>query len=757
MIGARSVLRRTTSSLLHRSTACVGSNIVRTPCTSLPAIASCASPLIAGPRGFSSQDTEPLRLKFLLERLQDARHSEDAALKIFSAVKSGQVQLTGNRASSLLNALARHNRADECAEVVDHCKDRGLVIKHFAFRLTFTALLKADKFGRAVQLFEDMCQQDKCEFDPWTIAYALTAAVKTDRQELANEIIQQLMEYSGEGELISYGRVEDSENCHLDLTENGLTRMLSEREATLSEFALRSFAIFANKSDLPNLALEILSMFDNRGIEPSIGIYNAVLHACANHRLKDGMIRVYESMPEEMRSKLTDYAVSNVVNAYTSSDHEEQYLRGFDLFEKRKGKLNILAWNSALRSLLKTGQVETLLELADDMSSRGMKWNPLTYQLVILAYIKSGSIDMAEQLLRENVEYMKGNSKVCYIKLIEYHGKTSGDLHEAERLLMEMTKTHTKLGSFNWHALLEFSKELPDTSLYRKIRKEMSLQAPKLEALLQEEKQVPGSSTSDPLDMVERIRSPTAMALSRNEASELLETLAKSKQVDACAELLDYCHMKDISPKPFACAAAITPLYSSGKFSCVLQMFADISKHATKGATPWMYGMALDAAVKTNQRQLAIEMFRDLLPTNARAIIDESDIEIDSTGDGIHLLLHEVLIHEGVSQVELSEFALSSLADFAHRSSQPVLALEVLSIMLSEDMEPSRDTFGCVLKACAEAKHWEEAIGVYEALPEDMVPKLHRSALNVIISAHANSESEKIRQRGLDLAEQYKV
>lgn len=79
------------------------------------------------------------RLRLLVKL---APSDPDAAMTVFAQTQGESgVRLTGNQASSLLEALARHNRLGECEQLWDDYTGRGLTLKPFAYAAVTRALM----------------------------------------------------------------------------------------------------------------------------------------------------------------------------------------------------------------------------------------------------------------------------------------------------------------------------------------------------------------------------------------------------------------------------------------------------------------------------------------------------------------------------------------------------------------------------------------------------------------------------------------
>uniref|UniRef100_K3WLE8 Pentacotripeptide-repeat region of PRORP domain-containing protein n=1 Tax=Globisporangium ultimum (strain ATCC 200006 / CBS 805.95 / DAOM BR144) TaxID=431595 RepID=K3WLE8_GLOUD len=149
------------------------------------------------------------------------------------------------------------------------------------------------------------------------------------------------------------------------------------------------------------------------------------------------------------------------------------------IFEDRRDRgeeLNFFAHNAALTALLESNQLEKVHQFAAAMKQEGFKWDTLTYQNVLLAYIRGGAIDTAVHMLHSNAKKMDKSTE-CYRELIQYYVEKGKNPREACRLTMQMMQNNARLSRLDWHNALTHALMLPDRALYWNFRKWMKIRA----------------------------------------------------------------------------------------------------------------------------------------------------------------------------------------------------------------------------------------------------------------------------------------
>uniref|UniRef100_M4C680 Pentacotripeptide-repeat region of PRORP domain-containing protein n=1 Tax=Hyaloperonospora arabidopsidis (strain Emoy2) TaxID=559515 RepID=M4C680_HYAAE len=225
-----------------------------------------------------------------------------------------------------------------------------------------------------------------------------------------------------------------------------------------------------------------MNMMQTSGFEPTATIYNSVFSACAKGKQWDTVVEVYDCMPEDLRESLRGVYLGSVVMGHAKAESEELKLRALEIFRKYKARQseddqpNFFAYNAALIALLGTNQLEKIHPLANEMKKQGMKWDTVTYQCLILAYIRGGAVETAVQMLQKNAKRME-KTTMCYREAIEFYDEKRKNPREAVRLTMQMMQMNKRLSRLDWHNALRIALELPERAPYWNFRKWMNIRA----------------------------------------------------------------------------------------------------------------------------------------------------------------------------------------------------------------------------------------------------------------------------------------
>ncbi|KAE9000074.1 hypothetical protein PR002_g18279 [Phytophthora rubi] len=545
----------------------------------------------AMPHGVRSSKTKPISKNGDAYTPKPGVSDVVLARKTFEDIKeqgnSGK-RLSNNLASALISTMAKHGRISDCIDMLSYFEKQGVTTKLFADRAVFNAFCRADKFERALQVFERLSKAGS--LDPWVYGWAMNAATQLDRQEVLAAIFRVLVpEYDTD--------VTTTDSFQVDTTYDLVYEMLQDacsRGVDLSEPALRSFATFAFKAAHSDLALTVVSISQNGNSSVSREIVEAALTSCCFDSRWSDVIRVFEDTPANLRPNLASDSLGAVMKAYARSGDE---FFALELFENHKAKWGKFACNIALDVLLETDQADAALTLAKDMKRHGVKWNSRTYTAVALAYIRSGLLDEARVFLSDNAKLLQNCSYGAYRELIECYMNARGDNLTACQLIVDLIENNKEVEFSDWQDALQLAYELPDRDLYWHVRKLLWLRGRDLEDkipshLMLTERESPvgrgfraesssvahhiplmPAEVSLALEVFDDIWNADGSGLTRNTAIKLLTTMIKHKHISDCVEMVDYFKERRVLPKPFACAAAFNLLCDAKEDDLALQLF----------------------------------------------------------------------------------------------------------------------------------------------------------------------------------------
>ncbi|KAF1793814.1 Tetratricopeptide-like helical domain [Phytophthora cactorum] len=635
-------------------------------------------------------------------------------LKQFQEIRdSGPADLTINQASTLVAALVKHKRYDQCVELMRICQEHAVPLKPFARLKSLSVLRMKGEYELVLTVFNSLRREKDSDSTSWMFAGALEAATNLGRQDAVKDIFQQLLAFKKDEEKVEVGG-EDVCQMLMDTQERGVK---------LSEFACQALVDFAKNPCQPDMALHVFSTMKEEGYKLTFVVYKSVLAACSGGKRWSDVTRVYEEM---LVSQLDKVTLANVVMAYTQNEDEDVKLRGLDIFGQHKASWSLFACRAALTGLLQTGQFEVLLALANDMPRQGIKWDPVVHKLVALAHIRNGSTDKARSFLQANSKRLKGESAQCYHELIRHY---DGGVKETSQLYLEMIHTSHKVSSADWCKALELALQLPDRTAYWKMRKLLRLATREVRYNVPEHLVLPNPDDSDQqthwdttmaLKRFRDIQAADGEGLAVNVASKLLTTLANHDRVGDCVELWRYLEERDVFPKPFARAAYFNALTKAKKFDHALEMFKTLMHDGAPGA--WAYTKALDAAANLKRHASVIEILR-------------------------HMQEHEV---------KLTANDYTSITATCMREKEWTLALSMLSAMQKQGMNPPSSTFNLLLAGCGKNKFWNMMIGVYNGIPDDL-RQLDGEALGAVLLAHSQAENAELQLRTVEVCNTHKT
>jgi pentatricopeptide repeat protein len=658
---------------------------------------------------------------------------QQTALKTFEQVEASEtLTLTANEASKLVLALSKHKLHDQCAQLVRSCQEHGVSLQPSARINGFGVSWRKEDYDAVLREFDALKSDDRVEMLPWIVAGALDAAVKLDRPETVKTLFQLLL-----GD--SKG---DEHEEKVEASGDTVAEMLKQvRGVKLPVFAFQALAVYAEKSQQVDMALEVLAMMKEVGVEPTVDVYSSLFVACGKENRWTDAMDVFEGMPQSMLSKLGGTPLAYIIAAHSKSKSEELVLRGLDIYGAHMNQnWGTLACSAALEGLLRTRQYDVLHALANDMRRRQVNWTPFVYKLVALAHIRQGAIETARKLLHDNVKQnMRGAAADCYRELITHYANTGGDAKEACQLYLEMIQNRMQLSYSDWANALELSLQLADHTLYWSFRKQMSLYARQFEKDLPADLLLPNLDAPEPklgapatasvsypdvalaLKTFGEIQEANGAGLSVNVASRLLAAMAQANRADDCVKMWRYFEQQGVLPKAFARAAAFRVLSSARKLDHALEMFRTLM-HDEVPPGARAYSKALGCAVKLKRYSFFTEILR-------------------------HLEAHSVTM----AAKDVTNVIASCI-----RAKEWALALGVVSSMKRQGLEPAASTFNSLLAGCATDSFWNMVIEVYNGMPEDRQLEMNGRAVAAVLTAFSRADSDELRARAAEVYKKYR-
>ncbi|KAG7384917.1 hypothetical protein PHYPSEUDO_002138 [Phytophthora pseudosyringae] len=428
----------------------------------------------------SLEDEYMTRLMEALETT-DGSASWRAALDIFHEIQHANGRGMGLEvASFLVEVLGARRRVQDCMRVLAYSREQGIRPRIQSYSSAIGCCYKEEQYGHALRVFEVMRNDG---YIPQTVTYshALSSALKSSQHELVLEIFDDMIKNRLDLNIIIYNNILNSCARAADVHSTlGVLRAIRQRRLEMTQATYHSIAICAGKTGKWELALDAMNTMHENGFEPTATIFNSVFSACAKGKQWETVIEVYESMPDDLRESLRGMYLGAVIMAHAKAESEELKLRGLEIFHKYKARRskdeqpNFFAYNAALIALLETNQLEKVHPLANYMKKEGMTWDTVTYQCLILSYIRGGAIDTAVQMLQKNAKRM-GKTTMCYREAIEFYDEKRKNPREAVRLTMQMMQVNKRLSRLDWHNALRIALQLPERAPYWNFRKWMDI------------------------------------------------------------------------------------------------------------------------------------------------------------------------------------------------------------------------------------------------------------------------------------------
>ncbi|KAG3202937.1 hypothetical protein PC128_g2824 [Phytophthora cactorum] len=439
------------------------------------------------------RDTRLISLERLedeyMTRLMDALETSDGsaawrtALDIFHEIQQAEGRgLALEVASFLVEVLGARRRMQDCMRVLAYAREQGVRPRIQSYSSAIGCCYKEEEYGHALRVFEVMRNDG---YVPQTVTYshALSSALKSSQHELVLEIFDDMIKNRLDLNIIIYNNILNSCARAADVQSAlGVLRAIRQRRLEMTQATYHSLAICAGKTGKWELALDAMDTMQQNGFEPTQTIFNSVFSACAKGKQWDTVVEVYEQMPDDLRENLRGVYLGAVIMGHAKAESEKIKLRGLEIFYKHKARrpkeeqLNLFSYNAALIALLETNQLEKMHPLANDIKNQGMKWDTVTYQCLILSYIRGGAVETAVQMLQKNAKRM-GKTTMCYREAINFYDEKRKNSREAVRLTMQMMQMNKRLSRLDWHNALRIALQLPERAPYWNFRKWMDIRA----------------------------------------------------------------------------------------------------------------------------------------------------------------------------------------------------------------------------------------------------------------------------------------
>lgn len=201
-----------------------------------------------------------------------------------------------------------------------------------------------------------------------------------------------------------------------------------------------------------------LKLFDEMSKPWSSGVdnvtYGILLKGLGKARRIDEAFQLLESVKQGNavgEPKLSAPLLHGLLNALIDSGDLRRAnglfaLYGFVFHEG--GRSPVSVYNLLMKGYISTGSPEAVFNVRDEMIQRGLKPDRLTYNTLILAYVKMNKLDAAMQLLEEMKDKARQpNTRNLLPDIVTYSTLLKGcrqakDLQTVEKIVLEMKSSH---------------------------------------------------------------------------------------------------------------------------------------------------------------------------------------------------------------------------------------------------------------------------------------------------------------------------
>ncbi|CDP04327.1 unnamed protein product [Coffea canephora] len=338
--------------------------------------------------------------------------------------------------NSIINMYAKCGSPVEARKVFDEMAERDMV----SWTAVITGFSQNDRAQEALGLFVEMLR-DGFVPNQFTLGSVLKAATAVG--EMEGRQIHAVCLKSGHGDDVYVGSalVDMYAKCgQMEEAKVVFDGLMSKNEVCWNAL----IAGHARKSEAA-IAVRLFSEMKKAGFEATHFTYSSVFAACASigaleqgkwvhgHLVKSGL-------------KLIAFVGNTLLDMYGKAGSIEDAHKVFDRLVKR----DVVSWNSMLTACAQHGLGRETVECFEEMRSRGILPNEVTFLCVLTACSHSG-------LLEEGLYYFELMKKLKlepdishYVTMVDLLGR-AGQLGHAEKFIKEMPIKPT---AAIWKALL---------------------------------------------------------------------------------------------------------------------------------------------------------------------------------------------------------------------------------------------------------------------------------------------------------------
>jgi len=173
----------------------------------------------------------------------------------------------------------------------------------------------------------------------------------------------------------------------------------------------------------------------------SMAVYGIMMKAYGKARQLDRVVKLWNEMKDQ-QIKLTSVTVGCAVEALVANGYPD---RAWELIQElwssqeQRGVLNAVIYSTIIKGYVIAKQPETVMRLYDEMRSRGIQPNAITYNTILNALAQCRAMDLAPSLLQEmhDADPRVEPDLITYSTVVKGYC-AAGDLDKALELLKVM-------------------------------------------------------------------------------------------------------------------------------------------------------------------------------------------------------------------------------------------------------------------------------------------------------------------------------
>jgi len=364
------------------------------------------------------------------------------AMDIFEQLRDSGAHLSPMMYNALLDTSIHCNDPGRAHELFDCMRKEG-VVDVVSFNIVLKLYLHNNQHDKAQQLLKEMCD---CGLQANHITYneMLNAKVVAGDRRGAWELVQEMKARDLRPSSVTCSIILKSLNAKTPLEEFDRSMLLVDEMEERMDEVLFSCVIEAciRVGKLDTLSAQMRRYARQGGLVAlSAQTYGSMIKAYGQANNVERMWELWNEM-EQRQVKLTSITLGCMVDALvTNRCAEDAWNLVCRLLREpgRSGLVNNIIYCTVLKGFSMTKQTEHLFAVYAEMKVRGTPANTVTYNTIIDACARCGSMHRVPNLLEEMKVQGVFPDRITYSTLVKGHC-FSGDLDSAFAVLSDMRK-----------------------------------------------------------------------------------------------------------------------------------------------------------------------------------------------------------------------------------------------------------------------------------------------------------------------------